>query len=188
MKTLLVVVFVVLSAASAAAQGGIVGVYVDAFGTDCTIEDTLPGVMIVWIVHSDPGGAVGIEFRATVPACWTGASWIGDLTGDCVNIDPQNSQVGMGCPYPSCTTDPITVVGIQIFTAATGPACCAYPVEPSLLSVVDPNNINVEKCDGSNAAATGQFAVVNANSTCPCGATVSTQHATWGAIKSAYLE
>jgi len=169
-----------LAAVSAFAQGEMVGVFADPTATNCDLVDASPGLISIYVVHTETPGASAVQFSAPIPSCMTGAVWMSDTPVFPVVIGDSQSGVSVG--YGTCSYGPIHVLTINIFAQGLSETCCAYDVYP------DPNStsgrIEVVDCTNALGYALGGRARVNANGSCACGS--EAEEATWGKVKSIY--
>jgi hypothetical protein len=102
--------------------------YADKFGTDCSISDTGASVVFVYMIHEGTGLRLGSVFRAPKPACWTGATWVGDaFPPGFLFAESTQDDLGLEVGY-GCTLLPV-YIGRMIFeTAGAAQDCCKYPV------------------------------------------------------------
>ena len=90
-----------------------IALYADRAGTDCSISDSGVGEAIVYIFHVGTGTRIGCEFRAPKPACWIGATWVGDSYAfDFVFGQSQGPDVSVA--YTACLPLPI-YIGKMVF-------------------------------------------------------------------------
>ena len=86
------VIILVLVGSTAFAQNGTICLYADPEGTQCSISDTGPGVLSVYVIHNSPNGTIGATFAAPKPECMVGATWITDSSP--YNVTGGDSQTG----------------------------------------------------------------------------------------------
>lgn len=195
MRSLLLVVVVVLSASTAFAQVGSIGIFMDRYGLECNLGDIATGIPPVtsgtsdgsdnasgwttyYIVHCNTEGATSCRFTAIKPACLS-AELLGEsspfsgVTG--------KSQTSVHIPYGSCKVGTFHVYTLYFSTMGQTAPCCPYVV--TLAEITDcasptPNEL----------AATGLTGVVNSNSSCNCVGPIGRAPTTWGSIKELYTE
>lgn len=181
------VVLAVLWAAQSVANpvtitpGGAVDLYADNQGLTELITDAMPGLMVVYVVHTGQplGGAAACQFSAPKPACFT-AVYLSDMNVFGVTIG--NSQRGVSIGYGSCRQYPIHVLTMSFFGQGTT-ECCFYPVLP------DPNEpsgqVVAVDCSQQLVTVKGGATVVNFTYGCY---SVPAEETSWGRLKSLYSE
>jgi len=160
-----------------------VGIYEDQAGNDCNIIDTgAVQVITLWVVHTDPDGSVGIEFRAPKPSCLPGWVYLSDQL-PCCYVSIGNSQTGLGVGYQACMSGTFVVVGMQFFISGGVPPCCYYGIFPHPNSLS--GNIESVECDNTTISPViGRSATINGYNICECS--LAAEPKTWGAIKALY--
>ena len=167
------------------AHGDTIGLYADPSGMNCNIIASA-GVVNVYVVHVT-SGATASEFRAPKPACWNGATWIGDqdpFGGVCIGCG--DSQTGRSRAYGMCLAGAVHILTISYFVPAPGEPCCLYPVLPHPGS--PGGEVEIVDCEFTLRIATALTATVNGGAACPCGYPVPVEETTWGRMKALYTE
>jgi hypothetical protein len=177
--------FVWIWLATGLAHADTVGIYADQYGSSCNIGAGY-GLTYVYVIHVSTGGATASAFMAPKPACWTGATWIGDSTPYCAGVGCGDSQTGIVLVYGACRIGTIHVLTISYLKEGSSQSCCLYPLLPDPRS--PGGQIEVADCDYSVMPATGMMSMVNGNAACPCGYPVLVEEKTWGSVKALYLE
>jgi len=151
-----------LSASAVFAQGGALCLFSDPDGNECSINDPGPGLVTVYVVHTQTAGASASRFSAPQPSCATGWTYIADTSPFPVVIG--NSQTGVAVAYGGCLTGPIHVLTINYFTAGTV-VDCPYEVlpEPGV------GHIEVVDCAENLLVAEGGTTFINSSLPCVCG-------------------
>jgi hypothetical protein len=151
------------------AQTGYIGLFSDNTGTNCNITDTAPGLLAVYVVHVNSIGAAACQYKATKPPCLT-ATYLSDTNPFGVTIG--SSQTGVSIGYGACRTGNIHVQTINFFAAGTTPACCSYyaTCDPLGQNACSQGFLDFVDCDFNPTVGQGRYAVVNGNTSCPCGA------------------
>jgi hypothetical protein len=161
-------------------QGGSVGIYANAEGTDCNLPDVAHGLTRYYVVHTISDAATGCAYSAPKPACFTG-TWLSDTNPFPVTIG--SSQAGVSIGYGSCRYGSVLVQTLSFFTNASTPNCCFYPVR----GIPTSGEVEVVDCLFNLRFAQGVTSMVNATSGCPCsGINVRVEESTWGRVKSLY--
>jgi hypothetical protein len=167
----------------ALAQGGHIGLYTDAAGGGCDLDDAAQGIVDIYVVHKNTPGAAACQFMVQ-PSIGFTATHVGDAT-DYLFIG--NSQTGISIAYMECLAAPINVMTISYLFDGTSSACGYLEVVPDPAAI--PSAILVVDCAEPFAhklVATGGRVYVNADGSCPCQAPVPVQNETWGGIKALY--
>ncbi|MCK4773631.1 MAG: hypothetical protein KAT30_02555 [Candidatus Krumholzibacteria bacterium] len=164
----------------AAAQTDTIGLFTDAGYTECELNDTGPGMVSVYVVHTATSGSVASQFRVVGDA-GVMLSYDGESTQWPLVIG--NSQTGVTVAYDGeCRFSDILVMTINYFASGSSATCSTLRVMP------DPSaptgTIEVVNCGQSKLEAIGAFLVINSDGTCECGP--STQFTNWGVIKAKY--
>lgn len=176
--------FPVGTTAFSGTNGGTIGLYTNPQGTNCDFSDTAPGLIQMYVVHTNTEGSSGVEFAAPIPECITNAIWMGDAKPFATSMG--TSQSGVDVLYGACLAAPVHVMTINIFGSGTTGSCCAMTVVPH------PANANgwvaATDCTPMELRGFGLTAYVNGNEACPCqtGTPLPTERSTWGRVKSLY--
>jgi len=160
-RSLIISLLICLAPALVFAQGGVVCLYADVAATDCTLDDTSPGLMTIYVLHTGMPSATAVEFSAPMPGCMVGATWLTDSSPMAVAIG--NSQIGVSIGYGMCKFDPIHVLTITYATVGTSLPDCAYPVLPH-----PGQGLNSVDCLANLFPAAGGTSYVNSTLTCDC--------------------
>ncbi len=167
---------------TALSQGGSVGIYANASGTDCNLPDVTRGLTTYYVVHTISDAATGCGYWAPKPACFT-ATWLSDTNPFPVTIG--NSQTGVSIGYGSCRYGSVLVQTLSFFTNGTTPNCCFYPVR----GIPTSGEVEVVDCLFNLRFGQGVMSVVNATPGCPCtGINVKVEDSTWGRVKALYSD
>jgi hypothetical protein len=181
-KALLFSFALMLVAGMAFAQsGGSVGIFADNAGASCNLTDTPGGTLKQYYVcHVVHAGMTGSQFRAKMPTCMTGATYLSDTNVFPVVIG--NTQSGYAAGYGACKPAPVHVVTINVFVMGMTPACCYWVVDGD--PAVPSGQIEVSDCGFNTLIATGGAGIINANSSCDCD--VPSDATTWGQVKALF--
>jgi hypothetical protein len=170
--------------------------YADAEGSDCSVTDTAPAIVAVYMFHVGSGVRKASRFMAPKPACWTGAVWVGDVIApDTEHIGSTQGDfavnynvAGVSC-FNVPRALPIYIGKINYFLTSIGPSCCEYPVLPSPNSEI-PGSVITIVCDnppfGTLIAIGAGKATINENEDCPCNPPLAIEESTWGRVKALY--
>lgn len=157
-----VILAVLVSAVSVQAQ--FVAVSADPSTLDPFIVDNGPGTLPIYVIVQAPVGVTAVSFLAPMPACFEGATYLGEsspflvVTGD--------SQTGVTIGLGACTpAAPVHVLTIYVFAAGLTDAsvCCKWPVLPH----PDVGDITITDCSSNTLVAGGFGGVVGDGSPKP---------------------
>ena len=171
----------VLAASMAFAQAGSVGVFGDNLGMNCNLLDVAPaGLKQYYVVHVNTTGATASQYRAKLPTCFTGVTYLSDTNMFGVTVG--NSQTGVAVAYGMCKVGNVHLQTISVFAMGlTGP-CCRWIVDGDPII----GFIKGTDCAFATFLPTGGQGIINPNGTCQCS--VPTQDTTWGQVKALYVE
>jgi hypothetical protein len=160
---------------------GYISIRGDQFGNQCEIYDQVPGLLSIYVVHTNTTGATASQWMAPMPNCMVGATYLADQPVFGVNLG--NSQTGIGIGYGQCLTGPIHILTMLFFGAGLSSSCCRYDVyaDPSVAS----GQIEVVDCNATLQITTGSPGFLNPNQNCACGL-LPVEETTWGRVKSLY--
>lgn len=166
-------------------RGDKIEVFADAQMVSCELLDNGFGIRSVHIFHTGPLAATGSQFVAPIPACWVGATWLGDTVA-APFLAIGNSQTDWTIVYTGCLQPPIYVARIDYFSTGASQSCCKYGVAPSP-SASEPGVLAID-CNFANFVASNDVRVtINPSSECPCGSpALPVQSTTWGRVKAMY--
>ena len=178
MKTFLwVLAITTLAAANAKAQSTKIELYADANRTTCELVDQGTTLQTIYVFQTGSFQSTGVRFRVTKPACWTGATWVGDMTPF---VALGNSQTDWSVAYGVCKTLPVLIGQINFFATGASQPCCELLAQPATQFVYT-------NCSfGEYPLVAGQKVVVNATDACRCQSPLATEPTTWGRVKSLY--
>jgi hypothetical protein len=193
MKTLTVAIAMILVCWHGVAASQVVGrmeLTSDAQGTSCVIDDSAPGVMSVHMFIRDAGDVLAVQFGAPKPACWVGATWLGDVIPWVVKVgDTQfNDPRGLSVAFGFCNPSPVYLGSIDYITSGLALPCCEYPIVkvPTDLYPEIEGPIMIVCPNSEEVIGFGAGAVINVDATCDCMQALPTETSTWGAIKEIY--
>ncbi|MEE9270166.1 MAG: hypothetical protein V3V49_07885 [Candidatus Krumholzibacteria bacterium] len=167
-RTLLCALILFLVPQFAAAQLGTVCLFSDQNGNDCSLSDTVPGLLTVYAIHTFVAGAVAVQFSAPKPSCMAGATWIDDTWPFPVTIGDSQSNVAIG--YGGCLTGTVHVLSINYAVSGTTTADCPYKVLPATGQF----EIQAVDCDNNQVTADGGTTYINSSIVCDCSGTLPT--------------
>lgn len=186
MKSLLLALLLVVVAVPVFAQDRI-ELYADRQMAACSIVEPLsPPIVQVHIFLTGPVGATGVRFTAARPACWVGATWLGDAL-EPGNVNVSNSQYDWSIAFGGCTvsTEPYYIGAISYLISNQALPCCivsAYPSDPMLYFKFTDCNFGEHQLEPTKSI------VVNPNESCGCqsGIKLAVESTSWGKVKSLY--
>lgn len=182
-RILLTIVVLILSASTAFAQYGRIGLFSDVTGTDCSMVDDTAGLRTMRVVNILTPGSTAVQYAAPVPACFTAAVWLSDTPVFGVNIG--NSQQGISTAFGACLGPTVHVLTINVFAQALAGACCVWPV----IENQDSGELVVVDCVPAAQTTVGQSGLINPSAPlggCECSDIVATRTTTWGGLKALF--
>ena len=100
MKRMALISLIIVSVAGLAfAQGGFIGIFGDAAGTDCNLWDKGPGLCLYYVFHMMAPGVTASQWSAPAPSCFP-SIWLSDTAMFPVTIG--SSQTGVAIGYGAC--------------------------------------------------------------------------------------
>jgi hypothetical protein len=144
--------------------GGVVCLFANPQGTNCTITDASPTLLQVYVVHSQANGVMAVSFSAPKPECMLQAQYLSDTSVFPVTMG--DSQHGAVVGYPRCLSSPIHVLTINYFGMGMTPADCAYPVLPNPMD--GGRGVLAFDCGFNDIEAQGGTTYINSNLPCQC--------------------
>jgi hypothetical protein len=151
-------------ASTAFAQGGAICLFTDDSGAGCPIRDDTPGLLQVYVIHTDALGVTGSSFAVPKPACMTGVTWLNDTQIFPVTVG--NSQDGVAIGYGACLHGSNHVLTINYSASGHSENNCAYPVLPY---PGDPFVTTID-CNDNELIAGAGISYVNSEFACECEA------------------
>jgi hypothetical protein len=167
--------------------------FTDAAGTQCELVDSGSALRNIYVFLNGTAPALSVEFAAPRPACWQGATWVGDVlpgprfwVGN-TQIDFIVSTYDPTVEVGQCRTPPVFICSMLfVATGASLPCCTVSVVAP----IVHPSSflpLNYIDClFAEQPLAIGQSITINPNETCRCNLPLATESTTWGRVKSLY--
>ncbi|MBN1165234.1 MAG: hypothetical protein JXB45_11690 [Candidatus Krumholzibacteriota bacterium] len=156
---------------------GVIGLFVDAGGSDCNLNDHVVGFLAIYVFQLETTGATKVRFSAPPPACTSSFIWLSDT-----RIYPSttgNSQAGVEITYGSCIASPVCILQIDYLILGSSPSCCFYPVLPK----PGDDRIFMTDCADEIRFAEGLTSVINPDRTCSCDVQI-VSGSTWRTISS----
>ena len=163
-----------------------IDLYMDTAMQSCELYEAsgvLPRVVDIHIFHTGTSDATASEFAAPKPACWTGASYIGE-TIQTQFLTIGNTQADLQIAYTKCLTPPIYLGRITyLIVSSSTPACCVYRAQPAPQYQ---NPVAVTCGIQLFHGVAGPGVIINPDGTCSCSKALPVREATWGRIKAMY--
>jgi hypothetical protein len=147
-----------------AAQVPTICFYADSAATSCTLTDSIPGMLQIFVVHSYEAGATAVEFKAPIPKCMTGTVWLYDKSTEPIALG--DSQKGIAIAYGRCLTEPAVILTISLMTKGKSEKDCAY----RFFRKQGRDAIYTATCDREKLETTRGVIYVNSSKQCECGA------------------
>jgi hypothetical protein len=184
MKSVLSVALIALVCASPAFAQDKIELYADVNRASCSISEPIsPPIVQVHVFITGPTSVTGVRFKAPKPACWVGATWLGDMT---TYGGIGNSQTDWSVGFGQClSTTPAAYVGaISYLISNQAQPCCEVTAVPSIEFVITDCTANFVE----HELGTTKPLIVNPDQSCGCqsGLTTATEASTWGRVKSLY--
>jgi hypothetical protein len=185
MKRLLLLSVIGFSLCTAANAENKINLYSDAAQTSCELVDNGFALRTVYVFLTGPDRVRSVRFRALKPACWNGATWVGDTVPDQNNLSTGNSQQSwtvfffgpIDCPAP-----PLFVGNINFVANGLASTCCEL-----VASAPTPDTMVFIRCDyGEGPLSAGQRLIINPDNSCRCQNPLAVESSTWGHVKSLY--
>jgi hypothetical protein len=152
--------------------------FTDVNHSSCEISDQ-GGIKTLHVFLTGTNTATLAAFRARVPSCWTGATWLFD---DTQYVSVGNSQQEISVAFGLCLAPPVHVAEINIMTSGAAPQCCEMHIEQP----IDFALMFVDCGFAETPVNPGQHVTVNPTEQCPCMNPIRTESSTWGKVKSLY--
>jgi hypothetical protein len=158
MKSAIVAVLILLLwPVSALWAQGYIGLYVDPAGTDDQYEDTVPGLVDVYVFLMGIPEAKAVRFSAPLPPCLQSMVYLGE-TSPYLSIG--DSQTGISISFGGpCLTTPVHVLTIHLFAQAMTNTCCPYYVLPD--PAAPSGQIEIVDCSDNTIYGTGGLLYVS---------------------------
>jgi hypothetical protein len=184
----LAVTIAVVAPNPATAQYGSLGVFGDAGGCDCDIDDVTPGLFTVYVVHRDiANGVEGSRFIVR-PGAGTLLTYIGEASIGGPIIITGGIVEGYEVFYNMCATGGLAIMTVQFFGQGLSQPCSLVELVAAPSSVT--GNVEIFDCSSDVHAVSTTPIFVNATNDCICRpgpcTPVPVEETTWGAIKSLY--
>lgn len=193
----IVTVLGLMGAATTARSGNFLRFHSDPAGSTCFLNYTDLGVATVHVFLTGTTPSSAVQFTALVPACWSGATWLGDVVSPpFLTIgDSQEPVFGISVALGGCKDMPMYIGSVNFLVSDLSAECCEFAPGPA--DIVQPGGAPplriVATVDCTNPfpdwvirEAQPVGLVVNSNPSCPCELPLSVTESTWGQIKALY--
>ena len=181
---LLPMMCLVSSAVARAAEGGRIALYSDASRSQCSLTDTNPGIVDVYVFHSLlQFPAVQAAF-ALAPSAGFNGTWLQDIVPEGLGAIGTSSS-GTYVFSSTCWFNDKLLLHVR-YQMQGGSSSCSF-----LAAVQHPDWpwIVALSCGFTEPMVVdGSRIFVNPDGTCPCEVPVATASTTWGRIKAMYRD
>lgn len=190
MKRMITLVFVsLIFSVPVMAQGGLIGLYIDAWGNECDIEDTRYRIIEVQVVHKFAPSAGAAQFAIQGSSGFTGV-YLGEEIPASLpwGAGIGNSQRGISLAYGECRHNTVHILTIRYILYGTS-APLSY-LEVIAHPTARPPGIYMVDCSTPVPelyTAVGGRAYINNDGSANC-TTTPVRTTTWGGIKALYAE
>jgi len=175
------------------AQAGAIGAFPDPAGTSCSLYDTTPGLLLVYIVHVYTPGATGAIFQV-VQSTGVHLMYLNEAV-TAPYTKTGSAFKGIEISYGSCVAAPNMILTLQFFAQGLSETCSGFLVVPHpALGMV-----GVSDCESPPNLLQGTGGCVWVNSddhNCGCWVGIQitcddlspAEDTTWGQIKSLFRQ
>jgi hypothetical protein len=182
-RSVLIALCLVLGASVAFGQPapGAVNVYSDAGLSSCNIDDSVAGLITLYVAHMYADQVGSVLFKLDLGTCADTWSLLGTIIPWDLTIG--DLFTGISIAYGVCSTSPLQLATINYFGSGLNGPCCYI----SVVASPDATSGSVEAvdCTLNRMLADGGQAIVNpVTDVCECDTPV--QDNTWGGIKALY--
>jgi hypothetical protein len=180
-KLLLFTVVMLFGAGLAFGQAGSIGLFADAGGSSCSLDEGT-AVSFIYVIHVLTPGATASEFMVASSAGFN-MIYIAEVYFKPVNIGDLRTGISIG--YGSCFQSPTLLARMDYVVSPLATDPCSYlEIVPSPASAS--GAIEIVDCADNVVPAGGIPLVINPNMHCQCD--VPTQDTTWGKLKALYAQ
>jgi hypothetical protein len=165
--------------AGPASAGNKIDLYSDAARSSCELTDQSagPALEVVYVFMTGPEQSTGVRFKAARPACWVGASFVGNVSN---YLTIGTTEVDYSVGFGACIQPPIMLGQINFVGTGLGGSCCEMTASPGFEFVHTDCNF------AEHAIVAGQKLVINPTAACRCQSPVAVEPSSWGRVKSLY--
>lgn len=180
-RALAIYVFVMLSAGTAIGQSDVIALYSDQVYSNCTMVDSSPKMVSVYVVHENTSGVTASQFRVSTGS-GAGLSYIGETSPHATRLG--DTQSGLSVAYGGCQYSTVLIAAISYFATGASATCSSIRVVADFNAPT--GKIEVVDCSHFKSEGIGGKLVINPDGSCDCGP--DTRLTNWGKIKEQYGE
>jgi hypothetical protein len=160
-------------------QADVIALYSDAAYTNCTMVDTSPQMVSVYVVHENTSGVMASQFRVTT-ATGAGLSYLSETSPHPTRIG--DTQSGLSVAYGGCQYSTVLIATISYFANGASAVCSSVRVVADFNAPT--GKIEVVDCSAIRSEGIGGKLVINPDGSCDCGP--DTRLTSWGKIKEQF--
>jgi len=147
------------------AQGNsYIQLFTDDAQSPCSLVDRQPGTRSIFMYQMGNEVVAASEFSVPVPACWTGASYVGEAISPAL-LAIGSTQTDLTVSYVGCQAPPVYIGHVDFYSTGHSPPCCVLEAKPSSAGLLVVNCLFE-----THEVATGHGVVINPDASCPCEA------------------
>lgn len=181
---LLAAVTLGIFATAASAQNYRIELSADNAMSSCAIAGDGSGLVDVHVFLTGGGSSTGMVMGLAIPACWSGATWLGDVAAEpWLQLGDSQHTVGWNLAFGECRALPLYIGHISFAGVPSSP-CCEVVVTPA--SPGPSGMQGAVDCTFDAYVAVPGRVLLNATSSCPCDQPLASEQSTWGRVKSLY--
>jgi hypothetical protein len=140
------------------AQTPHVALFSDPQFTDPHITYTAPSLVSIYAVAVSYAPITAVRYRATVPDCWDGAMYVGEINQFPVFLG--DSQSGISIAFGMCLQGTIFLQRIDVFTSDPPPANACCLIEPMPDPTAPSGEIEFVDCSSNRLFGVGSPAMI----------------------------
>ena len=179
--TLSIFAGILLCAASALAQGGSIGLYVDEDYLERCFDDTGPQLIPVFVVHTAFTGVFASQFMLVNGGGFS-CVYVGETPAFPTVIG--GAYNGISISYGQCMFDQVLLLTVRYFCYGASPECSFVEVVPD--PAAPTGTIEIVDCEMTKRLGWGLKMWVNPYGYCRWECYRPTRNITWGQIKAQY--
>lgn len=178
-RSLLLALAFVLFAGTASAQAGSITIYGDMDFMDCRIEDKIPSLVQMYVVHAYAVEVTGSRWK--MKSNCNQMMYISEVSDFSVT---GNTRTGISVDYGVCLVSPVLVVTVNWFGEGLTPDCCFVWIRPD--PAAPSGEIEAVDCFDNVLTASGGAGIINSTSNCTCDCCNPVEATTWGRVKALF--